>query len=72
MNTVSYNNFNENAKHYLDSMDGSDEEIIILKNKKPAFKISPLNSKKTVNILKNSIVFERDIISPSAEKWDSE
>lgn len=71
MNTVSYKNFYENPKHYLDNI-FQHEEIIILKNKKPAFKIIPLTNEDFVNPLKNSIVFEDDILSPINDNWDSE
>jgi len=53
MNTVTYTFFNENSKHYLDSIDSSNQEIIIMKNKKPAFKILPINPQNSGNVLKN-------------------
>jgi hypothetical protein len=71
MNTVTYSAFNENSKQYLDRISSNNQEMIILKNKKPAFKISPFNDKSN-NPLKNSIKFEKDIISPINEKWDLE
>ena len=72
MQTVTYSNFNENSKQYLDDILEKNHEIIILKNKVPVFKISNLQSKKTDNILKNSIIFEKDIISPIDDKWELE
>ena len=70
MNTVTYSNFNENSKYYLENLVKSNEEIIILKNKKPAFRIIPVNTNKPANILKDSIVFEEDIVSPTNENWE--
>ena len=58
MNTVTYTSFNENSKHYLDSIDSSNQEIIIMKNKKPAFKILQINPQQSDNLLKNSILYE--------------
>jgi len=72
MNTVTYTHFNENAKQYLDEILSKNEDIIILKNKKPAFRISLFELKNRENILKNSILFEKDIISPIDEKWETE
>lgn len=71
MNTVTYKNFYENPKKYLDNII-LNEEVIILKNKKPAFKIIPLSSEDIVNPLKNSILYEGDILSPINDNWDSE
>jgi hypothetical protein len=64
MTTISYADFNQNSKYYLEAVAQKNEEIIILKNKKPTFKISLLFSKSFKNLLKDSIVFEEDIISP--------
>jgi len=38
-----------------------------MKNGKPFFKILPVNENK----LKDSIIFESDIVSPIDEKWES-
>lgn len=70
MNTVTIANFNENSKRYLDLISKNNEDIIILKNKKPLFKISPINKIPKTNLLKDSILFEDDIISPIDEKWE--
>jgi hypothetical protein len=69
MCTVTYSNFNENSKRYLDDILRNNEEIVILKNKKPTLKISSLTSKIQENLLKNSIIDEGDLISPIDEKW---
>jgi hypothetical protein len=72
MNTITYKSFTENSKHYLDSISDNNVEIIIIKNKKPAFKISTFKTAVSKYSLKNSIIFEKDIISPIEEKWESE
>ncbi len=72
MNTVAYSAFNENSKQYLDRAIAANQEIILLKNRKPIFKISPFSANKIQSPLKDSIVFEEDIVSPIDEKWESE
>lgn len=72
MNTVSYTNFSKNPKQYLEDIINKKEEILILKHNKPALKIEPYTETKQRNILRDSIVEEKDIISPINEKWDCE
>ncbi len=69
MNTITYTNFNEKPKYYLDEIAETNLEAIILKNGKPYIKILPLKEKE--NPLKNSIVFEHDIISPIEVEWEA-
>ena len=72
MNTVSYTSFNENSKHYLENIAKTNNEILILKNSKPLFRISLVKNPEPANILKGSIIFENDILSPIDDNWDSE
>lgn len=72
MNTVSYASFNENSKHYLENIAKTNNEILILKNSKPLFRISLVKNPESANILKGSIIFENDILSPIDDNWDSE
>jgi prevent-host-death family protein len=71
MNTVTYSKFNENSKRYLDEIVKTHGDIVIIKNGKPFFRILPIIN-RTKNPLKNSILYEEDIISPIAEDWKSE
>lgn len=72
MNTVSYNAFTENSKLYLDGIVASNQEIVILKDKKPVFKVLPINTNNSSNLLKDSILFEADIVSPISDTWEAE
>lgn len=70
MNTVTYKDFYQNSKHFIDKI-LKNEEIIIIKNKKPAYKIIPIQQEDNINLLKDSIIFENDVISPINENWNS-
>lgn len=72
MNTVTYSSFTEDTKHYLDIIDASHQEIVVLKDKKPAFRVLPINSEEPSNLLKNSILFEADLLSPINDSWEVE
>jgi len=68
--TISIIEFNQMPDYYLNKIELNQEDTIILKDGEPLFKILPLNKKSEIN-LKNSIVFEGDLISPIESNWDS-
>jgi hypothetical protein len=72
MNTITYTKFNEKPQFYMDKIVKSDKEYILLKNGKPYLRINPIKEKQDNNPLKDSLIFEGDIISPIDEKWEAD
>lgn len=71
MNKIAYSKFNERPQYYLDEIVKTKQDTMIVKNGKPYIKIYPVMGNKIKNPLKNSIIFENDIISPINVEWES-
>ena len=69
MQTISIEKFNLKSKIYLDEVIKNRSEIVLTRRGKPSLRIISLDEKKkNKDILKGSIVFEKDIISPIRTK----
>lgn len=55
---------NEVAEHH--------ETVIVTKHGRPVARVLPYTTDSTHNLLKDSILFETDLISPIDETWDAE
>jgi prevent-host-death family protein len=74
MITIPAGEFKAKCLALLDDVAQTNEKIIITKYGKPVAQVVPLDiiPEDKNNPLKNSILFENDIISPSGENWDAE
>lgn len=71
MNTIAYTCFNEKPEYYMNEIFNNKEDAVILKNGTPFLKIFPVVDKIKINPLKNSIIYETDIISPIDVDWEA-
>ena len=71
MNTIAYTSFNEKPEYYMNEIFNNKEDAVILKNGMPFLKIFPVVDDIKINPLKNSIIYETDIISPIDVDWNS-
>jgi prevent-host-death family protein len=74
MITIPAGEFKAKCLALLDNVAQTHEKIIITKYGKPVAQLVPLeiDIENHENLLKDSILFEKDIISPSGEEWDAE
>lgn len=72
MNTITYTKFNKNPDYYLTEIFKTKVDSLILKNGKPYLKIFPVEENNLLNPLKNSIIFEKDLINPINVDWESD
>jgi hypothetical protein len=72
MNTITYTKFNEKPEYYMKEIFNTKEDTVILKNGKPYLKIYHIPENNKINPLKNSIIFEKDLISPINVDWESD
>ena len=75
MITVGISKFKAQALRMLDQVDKTHEELIITKRGRPLAKIIPIkekSSKSTPGKLADTLVFEKDVVSPLGEEiWNS-
>jgi len=71
MNTITYKIFNEKTEYYMNEIFNNNEDVLILKNGEPFLKIFPIQGNNKLNPLKNSIIYETDIISPIDINWEA-
>ena len=69
MQQITITDFNQKPDFYLQEITDTQEDTIILKNGMPFYKILPLTNKND-NSLKNSIIFEGDLLSPIEDNWE--
>ena len=74
MGTVAISQFKAHAVKILDQVAKTQENIIITRRGKPLARIIPfrdINTKPTPGKLADTLVFEKDIVSPLGEEmWD--
>ena len=71
MKVININDFKNASSNLLQEVITSQETIIITQQEQPVLQILPYSSKLNVNPLKNSIVFEKDIVAPIDEVWET-
>jgi antitoxin (DNA-binding transcriptional repressor) of toxin-antitoxin stability system len=71
--TVPAGEFKTHCLSILDDVFRRKEVVIVTKHKKPVAKITPYQSASVSepNPLKDSITFEKDIVSPISDTWDA-
>lgn len=71
MKTIPAGKFKTHCLSLLDEVAQSHETLIVTKHGKPVAQISPVTSTNETgeNPLKNSIVFEKDIVEPIDDVW---
>ncbi len=74
MKTIKASDFKAHCLGYLAEAADKNEILIITRYGKPLAQISPIHSvaEKGDNPLKNSILFESDLISPVDESWKAD
>ncbi len=74
MITIPAGEFKAKCLALLDEVAQTHEKIIVTKYGKPVAQVIPLETELEAkdNPLKNSILFEKDIISPSGDEWEAE
>lgn len=76
MSTLSISEFKKKIIPFLEKLTEKSESITLTKYGKPVAKIIPLGNgeeeDKVDNTLEDSILFEKDLISPIDEKWNAE
>ncbi len=72
MKTIAAGQFKTHCLSLLDEVAQNHETLIVTKYGKPVAQILPVISNKETgeNPLKNSIVFEKDIIKPIDDMWE--
>ena len=70
MKMISMNEFQNAYATLLQEVITSRESIVITQQKQPVVRISPYFPEANDNPLKNSIVFEKDIVAPIDEVWE--
>jgi len=73
MKMISMNEFQNTHSTLLQEVITRHESIVITQQEQPVVPISPYFSEpvKNDNPLKNSIVFEKDIVAPISEVWEA-
>ncbi|MBT3602720.1 MAG: type II toxin-antitoxin system Phd/YefM family antitoxin [Candidatus Latescibacteria bacterium] len=73
MKTIPAGQFKTHCLSLLDDVSQNHETLIVTKHGKPVAQILPINTNEETdeNPLKNSIVFEKDIILPIEDVWEA-
>ena len=71
MKTVSAGQFKTHCLSLLKDVAQDREALIITKYGKPIARVLPIADENEENPLKNSIVFENDILEPIGESWEA-
>ena len=74
MKTIPAGKFRARCLALLDEVARTGEELIVTKRGKPVARVGPLEDgdSQGENPLKNSIVFESDLIAPIDVEWEAE
>ena len=74
MKTIPAGKFRAQCLALLDEVARTGEELVVTKRGKPVARVGPLSKKdtETENPLKNSIVFEGDLITPISVDWEAD
>jgi prevent-host-death family protein len=71
MKTISAANFKAKCLSLMDKVQSSKETLVVTKHGKPVVKIVPYREDEGENPLKDSVVFEKDLVSPLEVTWES-
>lgn len=71
MKTIASSEFKARCLALLNLVRENHETLIITKHGKPVAQVVPFVEKSQENPLKDSIVFEKDVISPIDAEWDA-
>jgi len=71
MKTISMNEFQNTYSTLLQEVIKLHESIVITQQEQPVIRILPYYPESNDNPLKNSIMFEKDIVAPVDEIWDA-
>lgn len=72
MKTIPSGQFKTHCFSLLKEVAQNREALIITKHGKPIARVLPIADTSGENPLKNSIVFENDIVEPIGESWEAE
>lgn len=73
MKTISVSEFKKHCLSLINTILKTNERITITKYGKPVAELTPLKKEgKEEYLLKGSILFEKDLISPIEESWEAE
>ncbi len=70
MKVVSATEFKHHCLALLKELKQTHETLLITKHGKPVAQVLPYTEEPKKNPLKDSILFENDLVSPIAEPWD--
>ncbi len=71
MKTISAAHFKAKCLALMDKVQSSQETLVVTKHGKPVVKIVPYRENESENPLKDSIVFEKDLVGPLDVEWES-
>lgn len=72
MKTVPATAFKTHCLALLSEVAENHETIIVTKHGKPVAQVVPYTTQEVVNPLKDSVVFETDLVTPIDETWDAD
>ncbi len=72
MKTISVTEFKTRCLALLSEVAEHHETLIVTKHGKPVARVLPYAAESDVNPLKDSVLFETDLVSPIDEAWDVE
>lgn len=72
MKTVPATEFKTHCLALLSEVAKNHETIIVTKHGKPVVRVVPYTPESDVNPLKDSVIFETDLVAPIDEVWDVE
>ena len=71
MKTIASSEFKASCLALLNLVKENHETLIITKHGKPVARVVPFVEESQENPLKDSIMFEKDVISPIDDEWDA-
>ena len=72
MKTIPVTEFKTRCLALLSEVAEHHETLIVTKHGKPVARVLPYSAPSDVNLLKDSVLFETDLVSPIDEAWDVE
>ena len=72
MKTIPTTEFKTRCLALLREVAENHETLIVTKHGKPVARVLPYSAPSDVNLLRDSVLFETDLVSPIDEAWDVE
>jgi prevent-host-death family protein len=69
--TVPAGEFKAKCLALLDEVAASGRELVVTKRGRPVARVTPIRDERRRS-LRGSIVFEKDIVKPTGERWDAD